>query len=60
MYIYRDVFHGFDPTAVSKLNDKKIAAPGSPAASLLSEVKLRGIIENARQICKVSLVVFYS
>ncbi|CAH1428591.1 unnamed protein product [Lactuca virosa] len=53
-HLFRDVFHGFDPTAVSKLNDKKIAATGSPAASLLSEVKLRGIIENARQICKIA------
>ncbi|KAK6127889.1 hypothetical protein DH2020_038365 [Rehmannia glutinosa] len=49
----RDVFLDFDPTAVSKLNDKKIATPGSPASSLLSEVKLRAIVENARQICKI-------
>ncbi|KAK6127870.1 hypothetical protein DH2020_038378 [Rehmannia glutinosa] len=51
--IFRDVFLDFDPTAVSKLNDKKIATPGSPASSLLSEVKLRAIVENARQICKI-------
>ncbi|KAK4413998.1 DNA-3-methyladenine glycosylase 1 [Sesamum alatum] len=51
--IFRDVFLDFDPIAVSKLNDKKIATPGSPASSLLSEVKLRAIIENARQICKI-------
>ncbi|KAL8502085.1 hypothetical protein ACS0TY_021268 [Phlomoides rotata] len=50
--IFRDVFLDFDPIAVSKLNDKKIATPGSPASSLLSEVKLRAIIENAHQICK--------
>lgn len=49
----RDVFLDFDPIAVSKLNDKKIATQGSPASSLLSELKLRAIIENARQICKV-------
>lgn len=49
----RDVFLDFDPIAVSKLNEKKIATPGSPASSLLSELKLRAIIENARQICKV-------
>ncbi|KAL8502086.1 hypothetical protein ACS0TY_021268 [Phlomoides rotata] len=51
--IFRDVFLDFDPIAVSKLNDKKIATPGSPASSLLSEVKLRAIIENAHQICKI-------
>ncbi|KAI4329399.1 hypothetical protein L6164_021666 [Bauhinia variegata] len=35
------------------MNEKKIVAPGSPANSLLSELRLRAIIENARQICKV-------
>lgn len=43
----------FDPVAVSKLNEKKITAPGSTASSLLSEPKLRSIIENGRQIVKV-------
>lgn len=43
----------FDPIAVSKLNEKKLIAPGSMASSLLSEPKLRSIIENARQISKV-------
>lgn len=49
----RDVFLDFDPVAVSKLNEKKIVPPGSPASTLLSELKLRAIIENARQVCKV-------
>ncbi|KAJ6414605.1 hypothetical protein OIU84_003579 [Salix udensis] len=52
--IFREVFLDFDPTDVSKLNEKRIAVPGSPASSLLSELKLRSIIENARQICKVT------
>ncbi|XP_073119299.1 uncharacterized protein [Henckelia pumila] len=52
-HLFREVFLNFDPVAVSKLNEKKIATPGSPGSSLLSEVKLRGIIENARQICKI-------
>lgn len=43
----------FDPCAVSRMNEKKIVAPGSPASSLLSELRLRSIIENARQMCKV-------
>ena len=43
----------FDPVAVSKLNEKKLIAPGGMASSLLSELKLRAIIENARQISKV-------
>ena len=52
-FICREVFADFDPIAVSKFNEKKIIAPGSAAASLLSELKLRAIIENARQISKV-------
>ncbi|XP_065868346.1 uncharacterized protein [Euphorbia lathyris] len=51
--LFREVFLDFDPAAVSKLNDRKIALPGSPGSLLLSESKLRSIIENARQMCKV-------
>ena len=54
----REVFQDFDPVAVYKLNEKKIATPGSPASSLLSELKLRAIVENARQACKVSTNIF--
>ncbi|XP_059641550.1 uncharacterized protein LOC132283586 [Cornus florida] len=52
-HMFREVFLDFDPIAVSKLNEKKIVIPGSFASSLLSELKLRAIIENARQICKI-------
>lgn len=52
-HIFREVFADFDPTAVAKLSEKKIIAPGSPASSLLSELKLRSIIENARQVSRV-------
>ncbi|XVE91214.1 hypothetical protein DITRI_Ditri20bG0136400 [Diplodiscus trichospermus] len=52
-HMFRETFLEFEPIAVSKLSEKKIGAPGSPASSLLSELKIRGIIENARQICKV-------
>lgn len=52
-HIFREVFVDFDPVAVSKLNEKKILATGSSASSLLSELKLRSIIENARQITKI-------
>lgn len=50
---HREVFMDFDPLLVSKLSEKKIIAPGSPSSTLLSEQKLRGVIENARQILKV-------
>ncbi|KAA8522869.1 hypothetical protein F0562_009292 [Nyssa sinensis] len=52
-HIFREVFADFDPITVAKLNEKKIIAPGSMASSLLSELKLRAVIENARQISKV-------
>ncbi|XP_019181966.1 PREDICTED: uncharacterized protein LOC109177113 isoform X3 [Ipomoea nil] len=50
---FKEVFQNFDPVAVSKLNEKKITVPGNPASSLLSELKLRAIIENARHVCKI-------
>ncbi|KAL1814499.1 hypothetical protein ACET3Z_017073 [Daucus carota] len=52
-HMFRDVFQDFDPVEVAKLNEKKITAAGSSATSLLSELKLRVIIENARQMCRV-------
>ncbi|TYG67199.1 hypothetical protein ES288_D05G059200v1 [Gossypium darwinii] len=52
-HIFREVFMDFDPVAVSKLNEKKLIAHGSVASSLLSELMLRAIVENARQISKV-------
>ncbi|KAH1056648.1 hypothetical protein J1N35_034713 [Gossypium stocksii] len=52
-HIFREVFADFDPLAVSKLNEKKLIAPGSTASSLLSELKLRAIVENAHQMSKV-------
>ena len=58
-FVCREIFLEFDPRAVSKLSEKKIAAPGSPASSLLSELKIRGIIENARQICKAGTYFHY-
>ncbi|TVU09553.1 hypothetical protein EJB05_43036, partial [Eragrostis curvula] len=50
---FREVFMDFDPALVAKLNEKKILGPSSPASSLLSEHRLRIIIENARELLKV-------
>ncbi|XP_077222922.1 uncharacterized protein LOC143856556 [Tasmannia lanceolata] len=52
-HIFREVFVDYDPASVAKLNEKKIIAPGSTAGSLLSEPKLRSVIENARQMLKI-------
>ncbi|KAG2643462.1 uncharacterized protein LOC120695663 [Panicum virgatum] len=50
---FREVFMDFDPVLVAKLSEKKFLAPSSPASSLLSEHRLRIIIENARELLKV-------
>ncbi|KAJ4879365.1 DNA glycosylase superfamily protein [Raphanus sativus] len=47
--LLREVFMDFDPVAVSKLNEKTVTS----AISLLSEVKLRSILDNARQVRKI-------
>ncbi|XP_062193250.1 uncharacterized protein LOC133896667 [Phragmites australis] len=50
---FREVFMDFDLLLVAKLNERKILGPCSPASSLLSEHRLRIIIENARELLKV-------
>ncbi|KAJ3679549.1 hypothetical protein LUZ60_017560 [Juncus effusus] len=52
-HIFREVFMDFDPALVAKINEKKLAMQGSLAGSLLSETKLRGIVENAREVLKI-------
>ncbi|CAN7058533.1 unnamed protein product [Brassica oleracea var. botrytis] len=47
--LLREVFMDFDPVAVSELNEKKVIS----AISLLSEVKLRSILDNSRQVRKI-------
>ncbi|CAN7052676.1 hypothetical protein BRARA_G02057 [Brassica rapa] len=46
---FREVFMDFDPVAISELTNKKITSPDS----LLSEQKLRSILENANQVRKI-------
>uniref|UniRef100_A0A0E0ESA5 DNA-3-methyladenine glycosylase I n=1 Tax=Oryza meridionalis TaxID=40149 RepID=A0A0E0ESA5_9ORYZ len=50
---FREVFMDFDPLLVAKLSERKILGPCSPARSLLSEHRLRIIIENAQEVLKV-------
>lgn len=52
--IFRELFMNFDLIAISNINEKKLVAPASIARSLLSEQKLRAVIENARQIVKIA------
>ncbi|CAM0951403.1 unnamed protein product [Alopecurus aequalis] len=50
---FREVFMDFDPQLVSELNEKKFLGPCSPARSLLSEHRLRTIVENAHELLKI-------
>lgn len=43
----------FDPIAISELTNKKITSPEIATTTLLSEQKLRSILENANQVRKV-------
>lgn len=49
----REVFADFDPNAIVKMNEKLLLGPGSTGSALLSDLRLRAVIENARQILKV-------
>ncbi|CAH8321416.1 unnamed protein product [Eruca vesicaria subsp. sativa] len=47
--LLRETFMDFDPVAVSELNEKKLTS----AVSLLSEVKIRSILDNSRCVRKI-------
>ncbi|XP_020890636.1 uncharacterized protein LOC9323872 isoform X2 [Arabidopsis lyrata subsp. lyrata] len=50
--LFREVFMDFDPIAISELTNKKITSSEIATTTLLSEQKLRSILENANQVCK--------
>ncbi|KAG2324515.1 hypothetical protein Bca4012_039030 [Brassica carinata] len=51
--LFREVFMDFDPVAISDLTNKKITSPEIATTSLLSEQKLRSILENANKVRKI-------
>uniref|UniRef100_A0A1D1Z255 Putative GMP synthase [glutamine-hydrolyzing] n=1 Tax=Anthurium amnicola TaxID=1678845 RepID=A0A1D1Z255_9ARAE len=50
---FREMFDNFDPVSIAKFSEKKIISFKSCGSSLLSELKLRAVVENARQLLKV-------
>ncbi|XP_031493779.1 uncharacterized protein LOC116259919 [Nymphaea colorata] len=50
---FRDLFASFDPALVSKFSERKITSLKNSNNIMLSELKLRSIVENAKQILKV-------
>lgn len=51
--IFRKLFENFDPSAVAQFTEKKFLTLKINGNSLLSEPKLRAIVENAKQLLKV-------
>lgn len=51
---FRKLFDNFDPVSVAKFNEKKILSLKASGSALLSEPKLRAVVENARQVLKVT------
>ncbi|KAF9612415.1 hypothetical protein IFM89_039448 [Coptis chinensis] len=51
--IFRKLLDNFDPASVAKFNDKNIQLLKANGNPLLSEPKLRAVVENAKQMLKV-------
>lgn len=51
--IFRKLFDNFDPPSVARFTEKKLLSLKVNGSLLLSEPKLRAIVENAKQILKV-------
>ncbi|CAN6482192.1 unnamed protein product [Victoria cruziana] len=50
---FRELFANFDPAFVSKFSERKITSIKTSNKIMLSELKLRSVVENAKQILKV-------
>lgn len=50
---FRKLFDNFDPSSIAQFNEKKLLSLKVNGNLLLSEPKLRAIVENAKQILKV-------
>jgi len=51
---HRKLFENFDPSSVAQFTEKKLLTLKINDSSLLSEPKLRAIVENAKQVLKVT------
>lgn len=52
-YFFRKLFDNFDPSSVAQFNEKKLLSLKINGNLILSEPKLRAIVENAKQMLKV-------
>uniref|UniRef100_A0A5B7C3P7 DNA-3-methyladenine glycosylase I n=1 Tax=Davidia involucrata TaxID=16924 RepID=A0A5B7C3P7_DAVIN len=51
--IFRKLFDNFDPSSIAKFDEKKLLSLRENGSTLLSEPKLRAVVENANQMLKV-------
>ncbi|XP_019416084.1 PREDICTED: uncharacterized protein LOC109327405 isoform X1 [Lupinus angustifolius] len=51
--IFRKLFENFDPSSIAQFSEKKLQTLKINGNSLLSEPKLRAIVQNAKQLLKV-------
>ncbi|KAA8528624.1 hypothetical protein F0562_035979 [Nyssa sinensis] len=51
--IFRKLFDDFDPSSIAKFDEKKLLSLRANGSTLLSEPKLRAVVENATQMLKV-------
>lgn len=54
MICHRKLFENFEPSPVAQFTEKKLLTLKINGNSLLSEPKLRAIVENAKQLLKVT------
>ena len=56
----RTLFDDFDPSSVATFTEKKLLSLRLNGNTLLSEPKLRAVVENANQTLKVRILLSYS
>jgi len=52
----RKLFENFDPSTIAQFTEKKLMSLKVNGSLLLSEPKLRAVVENAKQMLKVNQV----
>lgn len=53
--IFRKLFENFDPSSIAQFTEKNLVTPKLNGSPLLSEQKLRAVVENAKQFLKIQL-----
>lgn len=57
-FFCRKLFEEFDPSAIAQFTEKRLMSLRVNGCLILSEQKLRAIVENAKSVLKVGIVCF--